>query len=123
MKIIQTFWTGHSKIGDNPFDLKAGWLSCEYHWMSWALSCLQLKKFYSNIELITDSIGKKILIDTFNLPYSSVSTALENSLDKYPAELWSLAKIFSYSIQKEQFIHVDGDVFLWQSLDDKFENA
>jgi len=63
MKIVQTFWTGHSETYDNPFDLKGGWLSGEYHWMSWALSCLQLKKFYKEIELVTDKKGKQILID------------------------------------------------------------
>jgi len=91
--------------------------------MSWALSCLQLKKFYKEIELVTDKKGKQILIDELGLPYSDVSTVLENSLKRYPDELWSLAKVFSYSMQEEPFIHLDGDVFLWECFNDQFLNA
>ncbi|MHA4808598.1 DUF6734 family protein [Flavitalea flava] len=99
---------------DNGLSIKAGWLSPEFHWMSWALSCLRLKELYGEVELITDKKGKKVLIDTLGLPYSKVSTSLEGTLDHYPKELWALAKVHSYSIQKEPFIHIDGDVFLWQ---------
>jgi hypothetical protein len=116
MKFIQTFWTRPANQ-HSSLDIKGGWLFSESHWMSWALSCLQVKKYYGKIELITDNRGKEILIDRLGLPYSHVSTSLEGRLDKYPAELWSLAKIYSYSIQNEPFIHLDGDVFIW----DKFE--
>ena len=123
MKIIQTFWTGPASAGDKIFDFKGGWLSSEYHWMSWSLSCLQLRKFYDDVELITDSRGKTILIDTLNLPYTKVSTALDGALDKYPHQLWSLAKIFSYNTQCTPFLHLDGDVFIWQPLDEQINNA
>jgi hypothetical protein len=119
MKIIQTFWTGPAskRTGVNFFDSTGGWLSPEYHWMSWALSCLQLKKYFGNVELVTDEVGKKILVDTLALPYGKVSTALEKTLDNYPSDLWSLAKIHSYSIQTEPFLHFDGDVFIWDYLE------
>lgn len=114
MKIIQTFWPGPaSRKPDSMLNFSAGWLSPEYHWMSWALSALQAKKIFGEITLITDSSGKQILIDILELPYSEVSTALEGKLDHYPGNLWSLAKIYSYSIQSEPFLHLDGDVILW----------
>ena len=43
MNIIQTFWSGNTQ--QNPLHNRAGWLSPEYNWMSWALSCFQFKKY------------------------------------------------------------------------------
>ncbi|MDB4919739.1 MAG: hypothetical protein JWQ54_1722 [Mucilaginibacter sp.] len=103
--------------------MKAGWLSCEYHWMSWALSCLQAKKTFGEVSLVTDLKGKQILIDQLQLPYSHVSTQLEGALDHYHPSLWALAKIYTYSIQTGPFLHLDGDVFIWQKPDDKFLNS
>jgi len=131
MKIIQTFWSGPTGTAGSPgpagapapLSLRGGWLSPEYHWMSWALSCLQLKALYGEVELITDSRGKEILIDLLELPYTSVKTSLEGALDHYPPQVWALAKIHSYGIQDQPFIHVDGDVFLWQPFSENILQA
>ncbi len=117
--MVQTFWSKPGK-GNSLMDISAGWLAPEYHWMSWALSCLQANKFYKDVELVTDERGKEILIDRLQLPYAAVNTSLESVLNAYPAELWSLAKIFSYSIQQEPFIHLDGDVFIWRPFGESF---
>jgi hypothetical protein len=120
MRILQTFWTGPSNANnENLLSMKAGWLSCEYHWMSWALSCLQAKNTFGAVNLVTDLKGKEILIDQLQLPYSTVSTELEGALDHYHPALWALSKIYTYSIQTEPFIHLDGDVFLWQKPGEK----
>lgn len=103
--------------------MKAGWISPEYHWMSWALSALQIVKLYGKIELVTDCKGKEILIDTLKLPYSNVITDLEEKMDNYPQELWSLAKVYTYSMQDEPFIHIDGDCFLWNKFNSEIDNA
>jgi hypothetical protein len=63
-----------------------------------------------------------MLIDRLGLPYDSVSTAL-GSLPAYPAPLWSMAKIFVYAIQSGPFLHLDGDIFLWQPLPDRMFSA
>jgi hypothetical protein len=124
MKIIQTFWTG-SQTGSlkEAMDIKAGWPTAEYHWMSWAMSCLQACSLFDQVELVTDDLGKQILVDRLGLPYTNVSTALEGTLDSYPSEVWALAKIFSYSIQTEPFLHIDGDVFLWEKPDKRIMEA
>ena len=115
MKILQTFWTGPTGVNkENLLGIQAGWLSCEYHWMSWALSCLQAKSVFGSINLVTDKAGKEILVDLLQLPYTNVSTALQTTLDDYHPGLWALAKIYTYSIQTDPFLHLDGDVFLWQ---------
>lgn len=121
MKIVQTFWTGAS--GQPGLSLTGGWLSSEYHWMAWALSVLQLRQFYDHVELVTDDLGKHILIDLLQLPYTHVRTNLQTALQPYPQELWALAKIYSYSIQDEPFLHVDGDVFIWKAFDKTIEKT
>lgn len=97
--------------------MKAGWLSSEYHWMSWALSCLQAKQVFGAVHLETDARGREILMEKLQLPYDSVSTTLEKRLDDYHPALFALAKILTYSNQSEPFLHLDSDVFLWHKPD------
>lgn len=111
MKIVQTFWTGATT--QPGLHLTGGWMAPEYHWMAWALSVLQLKRFYDRVELITDDLGKHILIDLLQLPYANVRVEL-GALTIYPSVWWALAKIKAESLQNEPFLHVDGDVFIWK---------
>lgn len=118
MKIIQSFWSGqNTNIEDNR-----GWLSYEYHWLGWILSCNQLVKFYTDVELYTDNFGYEILIQKLKLPYTKVNVVL-NEINKYPKDLWALAKIKTYELQKEPFLHVDGDVFIWDKFPKDFLQA
>lgn len=115
MKIVQSFWSGPGSVANekNTLAIAAGWISPEYHWMSWALSCLQLTKYYDRVELVTDEPGRQLLIETLGLPYTSVSTALQNSeLDKLSPKLWAMAKVYTYGLQQEPFLHVDGDIYI-----------
>jgi hypothetical protein len=124
MKFLQTFWTGPAgALKADALSIKAGWLSSEYHWMSWALSCLQAKRVFGEVNLVTDLKGKEILIDKLQLPYANVSTELECSLDQYHPALFALAKIFSYGLQTEPFLHLDSDVFIWHKPDDSWLNS
>ncbi len=119
MKIVQSYWspaTGGLGFG-------GGWLSAEYHWQSWALSVLQLRQFYDEVELVTDAAGKHILIDILQLPYTSVRVVFDEALAAYPHDLWALAKIYAYSIQTEPFLHIDGDVYIWKRFEPHIENA
>src|SRR5882757_7163537 len=110
MEYIQTFWPGPGrKTKEELYGFTGGWLSAEYHWMSWALSALQAQKIFGEIELVTDTPGAEMLSGVLGLPYSRVSTALDEMPGHYPAGLWSMAKIYSYSLQQEPFLHLDGD--------------
>lgn len=106
MKIVQTLWT---KPG-----LTGGWLNPAYHFMSWCLSCLQLRKYYDEVELYTDALGKSILIDALELPYTKVHVEL-GQLD-FPDYYWALPKIYVYGLQQSPFLHVDGDIFIWNNF-------
>lgn len=112
MKIVQTLWMP-SDI-EQPIHHRGGWLSPEYHWMAWALSCLLLKKHYSKVDLYTTETGKQFLIDQLNLPYSNFFTIPHENL--ISSVNWALSKLLTYSIQDEPFLHVDGDVFIWNPL-------
>lgn len=121
MKIVQTFWSGGKEI-ESPLQISAGWIYPEYHWMSWALSCLLLRRLYDRVELYTDEIGKRVLVDILQLPYTDVHVVFDDSFVIHP-KLFSLAKIRTYSLQEEPFIHVDGDLFLWNPLPENIMNA
>jgi hypothetical protein len=119
MKIIQSFWTGKiNHISENSF----GWASSKYNLISWILSINQLRKYYEHVELYTDKLGAEILIDTLKLPYSKVHIVL-NELDNYHSDLWAISKIKTYSLQKEPFLHVDGDVFIWKAFPEDLMKA
>lgn len=90
--------------------------------MSWALSCLQFRQYYDQVELVTDSKGKALLVDQMKLPYTRVQTDLDD-LDPYHPRLWALSKIYCFQRQQEPFIHADGDVFIWEKFDDAIEQA
>lgn len=85
--------------------------------MGWALSSLMLGRFYADLTLYTDNVSAKILIDELRLPYSSVVCNLDQ-LNKYPSYLWALPKIHAYN-QDTPFLHVDGDVFIWEPFSEK----
>lgn len=118
MKIIQSFWSGNLTDFTNSY----GWFSYKYNWLSWVLSCHQLVKFHEEVELYTDRFGYEILIEKLQLPYTKVHVVLDD-LNGYHKDLWAVSKIKVYEMQNEPFLHVDGDVFVWESLTNKFKNT
>jgi len=101
---------------------KTGWRHPQYFYMSWALSCLTFKEVYQNVELVTDAFGYDLLIDKLQLPYTNVKVVLDE-LNHYPKEFWAIGKLKAYEIQQEPFIHVDGDVYVWNAFGTTIENA
>lgn len=118
MKIIQSFWSGKNKNVTNAY----GWYDYHYHWLSWMLSCHQLRKFYDQVELYTDEFGYDILINKLKLPYTKVHVVLD-VLNEYHPDLWAIAKIYTYSLQDEPFLHVDGDVFIFEAFSEELMQA
>jgi hypothetical protein len=117
MKIIQSYWSLPSLGSDKDIYGRSngGFIDARFNYMSWALSCLTLKRFYKNVELITDKKGKELLIDTLNLPYTNVTVCLDE-LNHYHPKLWAIGKIKAYQLQDEPFLHVDGDIFIWKAF-------
>ncbi len=125
MKIIQSFWSKPSykkknvKVHDRN---NGGWTDKKYNYFSWALSCLQFRKYYEDVELITDETGYEILIEKLKLPYTKVDVCLDK-INHYHEDLWALGKIYAYSIQDTPFIHADGDVFIFRKFEESFESS
>ena len=115
MKYVHTFWIDEGK---EPLEASFGWCSARYHLMSWALSCLQLHRFYDNVELITDRKGKELLIDQMKLPYKKVRIELDDLDFVEISGLWVMKKIYSYTLHEEPFLNVDGDVFIFEPFPD-----
>lgn len=116
MRIIQSFWSCQSQ---NLTKHSFGWYSPEYHLMSWALSVLQLRNFYNEVELYTDHTGYEFLIKKLGLPYTDTHIVLDE-LNSFHKELWALPKVKVYGIQTKEFLHVDGDVFIWKPFPEDF---
>lgn len=125
MKVIHSYWSkpNFKKGSTHIYDRNTGgWVDKKYNYMSWALSCLQFKKYYGNIELVTDLLGYDLLVNKMNLPYSNVNVCLDELNDYHP-DLWALGKIYAYSLQNEPFIHADGDVYIYKKFDCSFEKS
>ena len=117
MKIIQSFWTGNK----NSLTDSYGWLLPIFNYLSWIISCYQLRRYYDDVTLVTDSQGYDVLINKLHLPYTDVIESLD-CLNHYNPNLWALAKIKAYQSIKEPFIHVDGDVFIWTKIDESLRD-
>lgn len=118
MKIIQSLWTKPFLEGDASIHhgrLNGGWPHRKYNYYSMAFSALLLKKTFGSVELITDALGAKILIDKLGIPFSNVHVVL-NDVDQYDSALWAIGKIQAYSLQQEPFLHLDSDIFLWNGM-------
>jgi len=113
MNFIQTLYINPGK---DPFRDSFGWAAPEYHLMSWALSCLQLHKIYGTVTLFANSPATHLLVDMLQLPYTEVCLTHDKLTLIHP-DLWALPKIYTYSLQEQPFLHIDGDVFIFKSLE------
>ncbi|MGB5976843.1 MAG: DUF6734 family protein [Cyclobacteriaceae bacterium] len=120
-KIVHSFWTLPSRLkGYNKYE--GGWVEKKYNYMSWALSCLQFSQFYNEVEIVTDTYGARLLADLLQLPYTTVKVELDRLNDYHP-NLWALGKTIAYGMQDTPFIHADGDIFIYDYLPDRVEQA
>ncbi len=122
MKVIQSYWSLPAKNNSNEDSFgrrNGGWISEKYHAMSWTLSCLKLREFYSEVELFTDKAGYSWLIDQLDLPYTKITTSLDRINNINPS-LWALPKLYTILQQEEPFLHIDGDIYIWERFSEKF---
>ena len=117
MNICQTLWTGDKYLLEDNF----GWLSAQHHIMGWALSSLKLRSFYKTLNLYSDKNGIDLLVGYLGLPYTDVFD--DYSSLNCPQQLWALPKLLTYEKQKSPFLHVDGDVFIWEPFQERLMSA
>lgn len=63
-----------------------------------------------------------MLVEGIGLDFDHVSTDL-NGLENADPGWWALGKIWTYASQKEPFVHIDSDVFLWKPLPEMMVQA
>src|SRR5687767_1744547 len=117
MRAIWSFWSKpfarhHHRV----------WASPRHHLFSWVLSVRTAVRHYGPAVLYTDTAGAKLLVDRIGLEFDEVHTDLD-ALDAVDEGWWALGKLYAYRAQREPFVHIDSDVFLWQRLPPQLEQA
>ena len=116
MRSVWSFWT-------KPYLEREGvWATPVEHWLSWILSLETAKRHLSDTALYADSYGAELLVDRLGLEFGTVSTALDG-LDGEDSGWWALGKLHTYALQREPFVHIDSDVFLWKPLPEALVGA
>lgn len=122
MEIIQSYWSKPHIENSIDRGLNGGWPNELINHLSMALSLHYLLKSHKEVNLFTDRFGYDLLINRLQLPYTNVSQCLDD-LSHFDASLWSLGKVYSYSIQNKPFLHVDLDVFVWDGILNEFNSS
>ena len=107
MKIIHTY----SEIRGGVIDKRNLYMM--------TLSLLLINKHYGKTKLYTDKENAKI-IKEIGLPYDEIDDTL---LNDFKTNTFSIPKLLVYSEQKEPFIHIDLDAFLFYKIDFNKENV
>lgn len=93
----------------------SGWNSEKHHLLSWILSVETARRHGGTTCLVTDDVGARVLVDGLNLPFDCVTMDL-NAMACSDSDWWALGKVYTYSLQRKPFVHIDSDVFLWSPL-------
>ena len=117
MRAVWSFWTKPFRSHHHRV-----WLTERHHLLAWVLSVQTAKQRYSRTALFTDEEGARLLVDDLGLDFTDVSTGLDELRDADP-EWWVLGKLWTYRAQKEPFVHLDSDVFLWRRLPERLEQS
>jgi hypothetical protein len=119
MKIVQSLYTGCFLNNDtqnlNSVVTPSGYIQKKLYWYTWISSLFSFLEKGYKVQLVTDDVGKEILVDKLGLPYSDVNLSL-NELHSVTKKCWAAGKIKAYSIQTEPFLHFDNDAFFTKPI-------
>jgi hypothetical protein len=117
MRAVWSLWT-------KPLIENRGWQweQLKTYLFSWILSVDLAKRHYPDTMLVTDDLGRRILVDGIGLQFENISTDLD-SLAGHDPSWWNTGKLYAYRLLKVPFLHLDSDVFLWSALPRKLEQA
>ena len=108
MRAVWSFWS-------KPYLASRGrtWYEPQHHLFAWGLSLRLGREHFEKTMLVTDSVGKELLVDKLGLEFDTVSSELDLLRDQ-DIGWWALGKMVAYSLQDRPFVHLDTDVFLWK---------
>ena len=106
-RAVWSFWSV-------PYRNQSGrrWANDFCHALSWILSFRLASQHFPTTALVTDAWGYELLVERLRLPFDEVTVSLDEIAEQHPA-WWALGKLYAYREQKEPFLHIDNDVFLW----------
>jgi len=111
MNIIMSLWTKPCTDGKAH-----GFSTVENMIDSLILSVNVAKKHYPEIHFYTDKLGYEWITPYLDqLPFTKIEVCLDE-FNWVPDVYWSFVKVYVYTLQKEPFIHIDNDVFLWDEI-------
>lgn len=111
MNIIMSMWTKPCVDGKAH-----GFSTVENMIDSLILSVNVAKKHYPEIHFYTDKLGYEWITPYLDqLPFTKIEICLDD-FNWVPDVYWSFVKVYVYTLQKEPFIHIDNDVFLWDPI-------
>ena len=110
MRAVWSFWSA-------PYvtHYRHAWVRPLDHLLSWVVSVQAARFHYADAVLVTDTPGRQFLVEQLELPFTEVSTELDDLRGEDP-DWWMLGKLVAYSQQTVPFVHIDSDVFLWNAL-------
>jgi hypothetical protein len=115
-KVVYSQWSKPSKDECIGFRSKQAFANCA------ELSVLNSRKWFDNVELVTDEKGYKFLIEDLKLPFTNVKVELDR-LNNISNEHWSIGKLYACSIQDKPFMHQDFDVIWFKKPPNRVLNA
>ena len=99
---------------DESFGNKCGFKKYSDFLFTMALSILCASRHFKEVQVISSSWGVDMLKE-IKPPVTSYSTKLER-MKTVSRFFWAYGKLIAYCEQKEPFVHIDNDVFLWNPL-------
>jgi hypothetical protein len=115
MNIVMSLWTKPLRCGNS-----IGYNNVKEMMESLVVSANVAKKNYNEIHFYTDKYGEELIQPYLKyLPFTKIEVCLDE-LEWLNEEYWSLSKLYVYKLQKEPFIHIDNDVFLWDVIPNRF---
>lgn len=107
-KALYSHW---SKPNENT-DLYAGFNTEQDFANAMHLSVLCSKKWFEEVELVTDKEGKEF-VNRHKIPFDNIIVCLDD-YNHIRAKHWAIGKIVACNMQKAPFMHIDNDVFLFK---------
>lgn len=105
-------------MGPDPRGWASNWISAEAHFLGWIKAVDHVRMWFPQVDIVTDTVGAKVLVDQLGLRFDNVDILLDHV--PAPDGLWAAGKILAYAAQRDPFIHLDADCFLYKPLPDWF---
>ncbi len=115
MVYVQSFWSKpflNADSNEYNYRVSGGFIDKRYFYYCWALSFLSLKRLGEKVILVTDDLGKYLLVEALGMEYDEVQLEF-NKLDDLSSSYWAIPKLHVYKSMQEPFLHIDGDLILY----------